>query len=583
MENRAFGIDLGTTYSCISYVDEISGEPVVVDNKEGTNVTPSVVYFDDEKSYTVGDLAKESALLDPDHTCQFVKRKMGSEIDKVAITVGEKEFSPEQVSSLILKKLVEDAEEALDTKIKDVVITCPAYFGNAERIATKNAGIMAGLNVLEIINEPTAAALCYGSLRDVDDKVILVYDLGGGTFDVTIIRVTSEEIIAIATDGNHQLGGKDWDAALVSHLRDAFYAEKEDFDGEFDAEAEQELLLKAERAKQQLTGKPSTKVVVSAAGMKVSVNLTRETFDDITSSLLKCTIDKTNDAIEAAKKKGVTKIDEIILVGGSCKMPQVKELVSATYPDIPIKMFEPNTAVAKGAAIHANNLLQGITELQKWKDVVKSVTGEEIEVYPEYPQDILTPEQIKEIENAAEEEGLDPTDIPWGLGGTRGDTPRPGKKGTVLRNITSKSFGIQILTEETEIINGREERISKISNLITKQDAVPTSVTETFGTAFANMVNVELVIYETDVTDKVYEIGSWEPLGNVVLELPPNLPEGSPIEVTLGLSTDGILELRGYEPTSDRECKVTFQSEAVLTEEKVAEQTAVVQGLVRMD
>ena len=191
MENRAFGIDLGTTYSCISYVDEISGEPVVVDNKEGTNVTPSVVYFIDENTCSVGDVAKESALIDPDRTCQFVKRKMGSEIDKVAITVGEKEFSPEQVSSLILKKLVEDAEEALDTKIKDVVITCPAYFGNAERIATKNAGIMAGLNVLEIINEPTAAALCYGSLRDVDDKVILVYDLGGGTFDVTIIRVTS--------------------------------------------------------------------------------------------------------------------------------------------------------------------------------------------------------------------------------------------------------------------------------------------------------------------------------------------------------------------------------------------------------
>ena len=144
MENKAFGIDLGTTYSCISYVDDISGEPVVVDNIEGTNVTPSVVYFEDESSYTVGDVAKESAVVSPENTCDFVKRKMGSEIDKVAITIGGTDYSPEQISSLILTKLVRDAEEQLDTKIKDVVITCPAYFGIAERTATENAGKMAG-------------------------------------------------------------------------------------------------------------------------------------------------------------------------------------------------------------------------------------------------------------------------------------------------------------------------------------------------------------------------------------------------------------------------------------------------------
>ncbi len=196
MENKAFGIDLGTTYSCISYVDDISGEPVVVDNSEGTNVTPSIVCFEDEDTIVVGNVAKETAVVSPEATCEFVKRRMG--VDKVAITYNGTDYSPEQISSLILKKLVKDAEEALDTKIKDVVITCPAYFGIAEKTATENAGKMAGLNVLEIINEPTAAALCYGSLRDVEDKTILVYDLGGGTFDVTIIRVTPEEIVAIA-------------------------------------------------------------------------------------------------------------------------------------------------------------------------------------------------------------------------------------------------------------------------------------------------------------------------------------------------------------------------------------------------
>ena len=288
MENKAFGIDLGTTYSCISYVDDISGEPVVVDNQEGTNVTPSVVYFEDETSYTVGDVAKESAVVSPENTCEFVKRKMGT--NDTAITIGDKDYSPEQISSLILTKLVKDAEIALDTEIKDVVITCPAYFGIAERTATANAGKMAGLNVLEIINEPTAAALCYGSLRDVEDKTILVYDLGGGTFDVTIIRVTPKEIVAIATDGDHQLGGKNWDAALIQHLQDAFCEAKPDFDGDFDLEALQELQLKAEKAKQQLTAKDNTKVVVSASGMKASIPLTREMFDDITSPLLKCTI-----------------------------------------------------------------------------------------------------------------------------------------------------------------------------------------------------------------------------------------------------------------------------------------------------
>lgn len=578
MENKAFGIDLGTTYSCISYVDDISGEPVVVDNIEGTSVTPSVVYFEDEKTYSVGDVAKESTVIDPDHTCQFVKRKMGDPANKVAITVGEKEFSPEQISSLILKKMVADAEVALDTKIKDVVITCPAYFGIAERTATKNAGTMAGLNVLEIINEPTAAALCYGSLRDVEDKVILVYDLGGGTFDVTIIRVTPEEIVAIATDGDHQLGGKDWDAALVAHLQDAFCEAKPDFDGEFDLEAEQELILKAEKAKQQLTAKPSTKVLVTVSGMKASIDLTRETFDDLTRSLLKRTIDKTNDAIAAAGKKGVTQIDEIILVGGSCKMPQVKEIVEATYPDIPIKMFEPNAAVAKGAAIHANNLEQGRAELQKWKALIEDITGRGSSDEPININD-LDEETRKELEEAGQENGLDIHKAPWTLGGALGEAPKG--TGTVLRNITSKSFGIEILTDEVEIVGGVEQRISKIANLITKQDAVPTNITETFGTAFANQANVRLVIYETDVTDEVYEIGSWEPLGDAVLELPPNLPAGADIEVTLGLSTDGLLTLRGYEPTSDKECNVTFQSDAVLTEEEVIEQTAVVGGLVR--
>mgnify|MGYP004506599103 FL=1 len=577
MENKAFGIDLGTTYSCISYVDDISGEPVVVDNIEGTNVTPSVVYFEDESSYTVGDVAKESAVVSPENTCEFVKRKMGSELDKVAITIGGTDYSPEQISSLILTKLVRDAEEQLDTKIKDVVITCPAYFGIAERTATENAGKMAGLNVLEIINEPTAAALCYGSLRDVEDKVILVYDLGGGTFDVTIIRVTPEEIVAIATDGDHQLGGKDWDAALISHLQDEFCEQKPDFDGDFDLEALQELQLKAEKAKQQLTAKEKTKVVVSASGMKASIELTREVFDDITSSLLKRTIDKTNDAIKAAAEKGVDKIDEIILVGGSCKMPQVKKVVTENYPDIPIKMFEPNEAVAKGAAIHANNLSQGSTALQTWIEILdelnKDRTDSKKVTLEDLQNNTLDDEEKKKIQEVAEDKGQDAKKIKMALGGKFNNIVNKNK--TVLKNITSKSFGLEILVDEG---NG-SGYVPKITNLITKQDAVPVSITETFGTISDNQVTVALKVYETDVTDKVYEIGSWEPRGNATLGLPANLPMGSPIEVTFELSTDGLLHFKGREVSTGQECDAKFESSAVLTEEEVVTQTAAVQGL----
>lgn len=578
MENKAFGIDLGTTYSCISYVDDISGEPVVVDNREGTNVTPSVVYFEDENSYSVGDVAKESAVVSPENTCEFVKRKMGT--SDIAITIGDKDYSPEQISALILTKLVKDAEEALDTEIKDVVITCPAYFGIAERTATENAGREAGLNVLEIINEPTAAALCYGSLRDVDDKTILVYDLGGGTFDVTIIRVTPKEIVAIATDGDHQLGGKNWDAALIQHLQDAFCEAKPDFDGNFDLEALQELQLKAEKAKQQLTARDSTKVVVSASGMKASIPLTRETFDDITSPLLKCTIEKTNDAVKAASDKGVTKIDEIILVGGSCKMPQVREIIEKTYPDIPIKMFEPNTAVAKGAAIHANNLKEGRDTLQKWHEIIKEVNKKLSDDKKITMDDLinnkLDDEIKKEVQFVAEDKGEDTKKIELALGGKFEDVINDNK--TVLKNITSKSFGIEVVIDE--VVDGVKKKVPRISNLVTKQDPVPVTITETFGTAYANMQSVDLVVYETDITDHLYEIGTNEKLGTASLELPSNLPEGAPIEVTIELSTDGLLKLRGYEVTSNNECRATMQSDAILTVEQVEEQTAALQGLV---
>ncbi|MCI9427742.1 MAG: Hsp70 family protein [Eubacterium sp.] len=579
MENKAFGIDLGTTYSCISYVDDISGEPVVVDNSEGTNVTPSIVCFEDEDTIVVGNVAKETAVVSPEATCEFVKRRMG--VDKVAITYNGTDYSPEQISSLILKKLVKDAEEALDTKIKDVVITCPAYFGIAEKTATENAGKMAGLNVLEIINEPTAAALCYGSLRDVEDKTILVYDLGGGTFDVTIIRVTPEEIVAIATDGDHQLGGKDWDTAVMNCVEEVFRDQKS-FDDEFDLEAQQDLRLRAEKAKQQLTGRPKTKVIVQASGAKANIEFTRDEFDEITSALLSQTLDKTKAAIEAAEKKGVTKIDEIILVGGSCKMPQVRAAVEGAYPDIPVKMFEPNTAVAKGAALHAEALSKGHVELQKWRDELKEAVEnlnkdraqeDKIDI-DTLTEDTISKEDMEAIKKEVEKNGGDAQKVKFAIGGKAREG---GKQGPVLRNITSKSFGVQIVRDE--MVDGKMEMVYKIANLIQKQDAVPVTVTQEFGTAYANMENAEIVVFETEVTEEVYDVGSNRVLGAAVLNLPPNLPEGAPIQITFSLSTDGLLSMKGVDMTSNQEVKTILKTDSILTEEDVAAQTQALKGI----
>ena len=322
MAKYVFGIDLGTTYSCIAYVDE-TGRATVVNNSEGTNTTPSVVNFASPSQVVVGQVAKENAVIDPDNTISLVKTLMGK--TDFAISYNGEDKSPEEVSAYILRKVAEDAAKMLDTEVRDVVITCPAYFGTAERTATKNAGIIAGLNVLEVISEPTAAALYYGCAREQEEKTILVFDLGGGTFDVTIMNISSEKIEVICSDGNHELGGKDWDEAVMRYLAEEFISQT-GFDGEFDEYAQQDMRLKAEKAKQQLTSRDQVPVMLDAAGLRARINLTREKFDEITSALLGEAIEKTESAIDVAKEKGYN-IDEILLVGGSTRMPQVTKAI----------------------------------------------------------------------------------------------------------------------------------------------------------------------------------------------------------------------------------------------------------------
>ena len=353
MSKYVFGIDLGTTYSCIARI-RIDGttKAEVIRNNEGDYMTPSVVSFEGN-SVIVGNAAKTEATLNPDTTVMLVKTLMGK--SNFAIRYNGEDRTPEEISSYILRKLAKDASEQLGVEVKDVVITCPAYFGIAERVATKNAGIIAGLNVLEIISEPIAAALFYGCAKEQDEKTILVYDLGDETFDVTIMRISSNKIEIICSDGDHDLGGKKWNDILIRYLVDQFI-KKTGHDVEFDEYAVQDLRLKAEKIKKQLISKNQIGYIMEVAGNIEKIFITRDKFDEITSTLLDETLKKTEEVIEVARKKGYGKIDEILLVGGSTRMLQVKKALTEKFSESKIKILEPDKAVVKGAAIHALNI-----------------------------------------------------------------------------------------------------------------------------------------------------------------------------------------------------------------------------------
>lgn len=534
MAKYVFGIDLGTTYSCIAYVDE-TGRATVVNNSEGTNTTPSVVNFASPSQVVVGQVAKENAVIDPDNTISLVKTLMGK--TDFAISYNGEDKSPEEVSAYILRKVAEDAAKMLDTEVKDVVITCPAYFGTAERTATKNAGIIAGLNVLEVISEPTAAALYYGCAREQEEKTILVFDLGGGTFDVTIMNISSEKIEVICSDGNHELGGKDWDEAVMRYLAEEFISQT-GFDGEFDEYAQQDMRLKAEKAKQQLTSRDQVPVMLDAAGLRARINLTREKFDEITSALLGEAIEKTESAIDVAKEKGYN-IDEILLVGGSTRMPQVTKAIVDRFGMEP-KILDPDEAVAKGAAIHAVNVY-----VNNQKGLEPGDVGETT---------VNVGGATKEInaDDYKEELAVQPEMMSIG-----------GKTRQVVV-ATTKSFAIEVL------INGE----SKCCNMIIKNEPMPNgsiSVTKEFGTNVANQESAELVVYESDFMEETFDVDKDFVLGTATLELSENLPVGSPIQVTFTLSTEGILEVSGVDKTTGREVHATMQAKGIMAEEKVDE------------
>ncbi len=352
--SKIIGIDLGTTNSCVAVME--GGKPVVVANTEGARTTPSVVAFSKTGERLVGEPAKRQAVTNADKTISSIKRHMGSDY---RVTIDDKKYSPQEISAMVLQKLKADAEAYLGEKVTEAVITVPAYFNDAQRQATKDAGKIAGLDVKRIINEPTAAALAYG-LDNENEQKIMVYDLGGGTFDVSVIEIGDGVIEVLATSGDNHLGGDDFDNVLTQYMIDEF-KRQEGVDLSGDKMAMQRLKEAAEKAKKELSSAANTNInlpfiTATAEGAKhFEMNLTRAKFDELTSGLVERTVIPVQNALRDA---GITasELSKVLLVGGSTRIPAVQDKVRMLTGKEPSKTLNPDECVAIGASIQGGKL-----------------------------------------------------------------------------------------------------------------------------------------------------------------------------------------------------------------------------------
>lgn len=522
-----FGIDLGTTYSCIAYVDEY-GKPVVLKNSDGDHTTPSVVMIESQDNIIVGMEAKRAIEMEPDKTVQFIKRKMGRENDKV--TLNGTTYSAPEISAYILKKMTSDANEELRQTgilkegevIKDVVITCPAYFGVNEKVATKTAGELAGLNVLNIINEPTAAAISYGVSASDKDETVLVYDLGGGTFDITVMNIKGSNITAVCTGGDDQLGGKDWDEALMDYVVQR-YEEETGEDLSEDPEAIASLYVDVETWKKSLTTREKVNISVNGAGGRFREELTREKYEEITSSLLSRTKNLLDGVLVTAEKQGypMSKIDKVLLVGGSSRMPQVAAMIERDY-HVTATLSDPDEAVAKGAAIYASNEKQ-------YNDFVENEAAK----------------VGKTVEEMKEENLIDGNlDKKFAL-----STTGTGENHIKISNVLSRTYGIEAL----------DGGVMKIINMLKINEKLPATKTNSFSTTVDNQSGVGIKIYESRSTDDIMAIDEREPIAEVSMKLNQPVPADTKVVMTLALDNSGILHLVAEEQMYHTKLDTTFE------------------------
>lgn len=350
---RAVGIDLGTTYSAVAVL-QLDGKPTILANSEGQNITPSVVLFPDAANGCdeplVGDMAKHSAATSPFDVVQFVKRQIGDPNWRFESSNGNS-YTAEEISAMILKKLKNDAELALGEEVTDAVITVPAYFDDTRRVATKQAGRIAGFNVLRVLNEPTAAAMSYG-LNYSQNGTVLVYDLGGGTFDVTIMNINNGTFDVLATDGNRNLGGFDFDNRIANYVMQQLEEQGAGSNLSLNDSLVAEIREKSELAKKSLTTVMQANLIITFGGKQYKIRITREHFEEITKDLLNTTRELVESTLDAASKQW-NGIDHLLLIGGSTRMPMVRNMIKEVSGKQPELNINPDEAVALGAAIQA--------------------------------------------------------------------------------------------------------------------------------------------------------------------------------------------------------------------------------------
>ena len=538
-ENKVYGIDLGTTYSAIAFVNE-DGKTEIIPNSDSDRVTPSVVFFESTDKIIVGKEARETAKTDPDRVVSFVKREIGTAWTK---EIDGKAFTPEEISAFILKRLANDAKLTADHDVKDVVITCPAYFNDAERQATRAAGQIAGLNVIQILDEPVAAAINYGFNNIGENCTAIVYDLGGGTFDVTVIKIENGSVNVVCTDGDHRLGGGNWDERLIQYFINEFQTQTGAGDDiADDTETMYDLQLLAEGSKKLLTRKESTVVRVTHGGEKVNIELSREKFNELTQDLLARTIQFTDKVLEIAASKGITKINDFLLVGGSTRMPQVMDAVKSNFADklgVEPKSFDQDEAVAKGAAIFGQikNVQANIDS--KIDNIKKEAESQGKEISNEEAKN-------EAIQQVAEEEKLELEAI---------------KKisNTKVSTVASKSYGIRVLKGGNPVVY----------NMIKKQTTVPTDYEREFPITEANAEKLLLTVFANNEMEQVAQIVDSSEVGNATMELTAGLPAGAPIRVKFTLTEEGVLTMSALDVTNNKSIDAKFDAKDGLSAEEI--------------
>jgi len=535
---ESVGIDLGTTYSSLAYTDS-NLLPRIVQDSSGSGVIPSVIYFD-EAGVVVGDVALQQSKYHAERTVQFIKVHMG---DRWEQRFHGHVHTPESLSAIILRNLLREAEPQIGP-IRSAVITVPAYFTERRRLATQQAGEIAGLEILGTLNEPMAATLAYGLHRRGEEQLVVVYDLGGGTFDVTIVRIAPGEIEELAINGNRQLGGRDWDKRLIEFLADGFQKAHQ-IDPRTDLQAMQNLRLECEAAKRRLSGMLRTPLVFHAYGRDYSTEVTRQQFEELTAGLLHTTQVITELALEDAGLEW-SQISRVVLVGGSTKMPAVREMLKRTSGLDPEMEVNPVLAVALGAAIYAHTLDTG-GELKP----IRRLASEEEEEEPERVGQVVEEPREEPVPDAGEPSpGIDETVEYVG--------PPPAEAVPKVRFVTAHGVGV--------LARVGEEWKNVV--LIPRNTQVPASAIRRFVTASATgggtYVRIEITQGDTPEPELAEVLGTGR-----IAEFPRNEPPGQPVDVIMEFNEEGRLHIQAVYVNTGQEIEMSLDIPDALRPEEV--------------